>query len=453
MSYHDRPAHGSSKRRREKSDEYPQSSGSSKSSRVRKDRGRRHDRDRDRDRASDTHASYDTADGHYIINLGEALGHPNPPKRDKGRYKILDILGEGTFGKVVECFDRDRTHWNRAAHHRVAVKVIKSVPKYRDAAKIELRVLKTLKQGDPHAKCHCVHLRDSFDFRGHICMVFDLLGLSLFDYMKANSFRPFELRQVQHFSVQLLEAIDFLHRHRLTHTDLKPENIMLAEVPDNCYKVSRDKLILTKTDIQVIDFGSATYDDEHHTSVVSTRHYRAPEVILALGWSHPCDLWSAGCILMELFAGDAMFQTHDDIEHLAMMEVILGVLPEKMAMKSKFRRDSFDANWRLLWPSKAKNDRSVRFVQDNCKPLRRMVSERNKGRADPFLDLVEKLLIYDPGERISAKGTLEFPFIRSFDIAKYYAESKSGATASPEGVVPIRPGSGAKVMINHITSL
>ena len=65
---------------------------------------------------------------------------------------------------------------------------------------------------------------------------------------------------------------------------------------------------------------------------------------------------------------------------------------------------------------------------------------------------------YDPGERISAKGTLEFPFIRSFDIAKYYAESKSGATASPEGVVPIRPGSGAKVMtstskINHITSL
>lgn len=70
----------------------------------------------------------------------------------------------------------------------------------------------------------------------------------------------------------------------------------------------------------MIDFGSATFQDEYHSSVVSTRHYRAPEIILGLGWSFPCDIWSIGCILVEFFTGDALFQTHDNLEHLAMME-------------------------------------------------------------------------------------------------------------------------------------
>lgn len=78
------------------------------------------------------------------------------------------------------------------------------------------------------------------------------------------------------------------------------------------------------TEIRLIDFGSATFEDEYHSSVVSTRHYRAPEIILGLGWSFPCDIWSIGCILVEFFTGDALFQTHDNLEHLAMMEAVVG---------------------------------------------------------------------------------------------------------------------------------
>lgn len=78
------------------------------------------------------------------------------------------------------------------------------------------------------------------------------------------------------------------------------------------------------TEIRLIDFGSATFQDEYHSSVVSTRHYRAPEIILGLGWSYPCDIWSIGCILVEFFTGDALFQTHDNLEHLAMMEAVVG---------------------------------------------------------------------------------------------------------------------------------
>lgn len=77
------------------------------------------------------------------------------------------------------------------------------------------------------------------------------------------------------------------------------------------------------TEIRLIDFGSATFQDEYHSSVVSTRHYRAPEIILGLGWSYPCDIWSIGCILVEFYTGDALFQTHDNLEHLAMMEAVV----------------------------------------------------------------------------------------------------------------------------------
>lgn len=82
--------------------------------------------------------------------------------------------------------------------------------------------------------------------------------------------------------------------------------------------------VLLNTEIRLIDFGSATFEDEYHSSVVSTRHYRAPEIILGLGWSYPCDIWSIGCILVEFFTGDALFQTHDNLEHLAMMKPVVG---------------------------------------------------------------------------------------------------------------------------------
>lgn len=129
-----------------------------------------------------------------------------------------------------------------------------------------------------------------------------------------------------------------LHDLNLIHTDLKPENILLVgnsyqtftynrNIPSSSttvQRIARQRRVLLDTEIRLIDFGSATFDDEYHSSVVSTRHYRAPEIILNLGWSYPCDIWSIGCILVEFFTGDALFQTHDNLEHLAMMESVCG---------------------------------------------------------------------------------------------------------------------------------
>jgi serine/threonine protein kinase len=132
----------------------------------------------------------------------------------------------------------------------------------------------------------------------------------------------------------LISAV--LHDLNLIHTDLKPENILLVHnayqtftynrtIPSSSHTTSRtarQRRVLLDSEIRLIDFGSATFDDEYHSSVVSTRHYRAPEIILQLGWSFPCDIWSIGCIIVEFFTGDALFQTHDNLEHLAMMEAV-----------------------------------------------------------------------------------------------------------------------------------
>ena len=132
-----------------------------------------------------------------------------------------------------------------------------------------------------------------------------------------------------------------LHDINLIHTDLKPENILLVAntyqtftynrtIPSSthaghsAHRQARQRRVLLDTAIRLIDFGSATFDDEYHSKVVSTRHYRAPEIILNLPWSFPCDIWSVGCILVEFFTGDALFQTHDNLEHLAMMEAVVG---------------------------------------------------------------------------------------------------------------------------------
>lgn len=135
-----------------------------------------------------------------------------------------------------------------------------------------------------------------------------------------------------------LTAILVLHDLNLIHTDLKPENILLCDagyqtytynkrIPSSQISTTRQapgqRRVLLNSEIRLIDFGSATFQDEYHSSVVSTRHYRAPEIILGLGWSYPCDIWSIGCILVEFFTGDALFQTHDNLEHLAMIEAVL----------------------------------------------------------------------------------------------------------------------------------
>ena len=240
--------------------------------------------------------------------------------------------------------------------------------------------------------------------------------------------------QVRQIAYELCQAIRFMHDNRLTHTDLKPENILFYDSGhDLVYdpKRKQDLRLLRNPEIRLIDFGSATFDHEHHSTIVSTRHYRAPEVILELGWSAPCDVWSVGCIVFELATGITLFQTHDNREHLAMMERILGPLPVRMAMKSRTKYFS-SKSWRLAWDEKSS---AGRYVRENCKPLERYIPKRaNGGELDDWrdmLDLVAKMLIYEPQRRLSMAEALRHAFFAPMkNVAGGYRNGSAGADLS-----------------------
>ena len=78
--------------------------------------------------------------------------------------------------------------------------------------------------------------------------------------------------------------------------------------------------------IKIIDFGGATYSTEKHSDIINTRQYRAPEVILGCcEWDEKSDIWSIACILAELYSGELFFPTHDNEEHLVLIEEVCGI--------------------------------------------------------------------------------------------------------------------------------
>ncbi|PWZ29105.1 hypothetical protein Zm00014a_020092 [Zea mays] len=300
----------------------------------------------------------DDKNGHYVFAVGDNL---------TSRYKINAKMGEGTFGQVLEC-------WDKETKEMVAIKIIRGIKKYRDAAMIEIGMLEKLgKYGE--SRSSCVQIRNWFDYRNHICIVFERFTYPRFTLCYACSFIVY-CCQVSSQSPK--------------------EGSYYKQLPKS-------------SAIKVIDFGSTTYDQHDQSYVVSTRHYRAPEVILGHGWSYPCDIWSVGCILVELCTGEALFQTHENLEHLAMMERVLGPLPYHMLKRADRHSDKYIRKGRLNWPEGCTSRESMKAVMKLSR-LQNLVMQNVDQAAGDFIGLLQGLLKYDPASRLTAREALRHPF-------------------------------------------
>jgi dual-specificity kinase len=348
-------------------------------------------------------------EGHFEWHPGMTLG---------SHYQVTRCLGDGTFGRVLEARDKrdDRLK---------AIKVIRAVSRYIDSAKVEAEIIQRLQRTDPEGTSKVVRLYDSFDHGPNYCIVFELLGRSLYDVIKLNlnhgmAKTGFSVSEIKVIARQCFEALHFMHKQRLTHTDLKPENILFvsSSMEYDCRTVGPRQAAHRPRhlDVKVIDFGGATFHNEHHSDIINTRQYRAPEVILGelysgLSWSESSDLWSLGCLLVELYSGKLLFPTHDNYEHLAMIERTLEHIPAHMARScQRSMRKFFDSHYSFNWPKLTNSTRSERAVRD-LKYLE--VSARQDiipSKYRSFRELVLACLKVNPVRRIRPQDALLHDF-------------------------------------------
>lgn len=321
---------------------------------------------------TDRNYGYDDERGDYIVNLRDHLAY---------RYEILKSLGRGSFGQVLQCRDHKTGQY-------VAIKLIRNKRRFHHQAVVEVRIMEHLTRADPDGQHHVVHMTDSFTFRHHLCVTMELLSINLYELIKANSFEGFSATLIRRFTLQTLQCLALMRQARIVHCDLKPENILLVHP--------------RRSEIRVIDFGSSCYEDEKVYTYIQSRFYRSPEVILGMEYNMAIDMWSLGCILVELFTGYPIFPGENEHDQLACIMEVLGLPDRHLLEKSTRTKLFFDSTGapRPVVTSRGQKRRP------QSKPLASVLRTNDEW----FLDFVARCLTWDPERRIKADAALHHPW-------------------------------------------
>ena len=354
----------------------------------------------------------DDKDGNYVVRQGEVLA---------GRYVVEHSLGKGSFGRVLQCHDR-------AEGRSVAIKIVKAKRAFYKQAQVELRVLQSL-QADAE-RYNIVQLLDSFMHVSHQCIVFELLSINLYDLIRNTRFTGVTLILCAKFAYQLLHTLNYLTSPqrgalRVIHCDLKPENILLR---------SKQRSL-----IKLIDFGSSCHVSEKAYTYIQSRFYRAPEVLLGAAYDAAIDMWSLGCLLMELHTGHPLFDGTDEKEQIIRHCEVLGPPPFDLVDGNLKALQFFDTD-----PLHRTAQLKPRYQTRKHSSLRQELGSKYRNTDDYrlFLDLVAQMLRYNPHDRVKPAEAMQHPFFELLQGGKGGAgasSSSSSAAASPEVVASTAP--------------
>ena len=376
-------------------------------------------------------SSYSSADDNIL--KGELLNN---------KYLLIHKIGEGSFASV----------WfsvNIVNSKYYAVKV--QNPEDFENGVDEIDLLKRFSQ----EKCKFINsLIEHFVYEREdgvsICMVFELMIGSVYDVMKNGKYiEGFPLKTVKTIIYQLLIGMDIINRkHKILHTDIKPENIlvvgkniktekMICELNkksnytnifkkkgkfkpnqlkeiieqinfdsfENTSDIVDDKCI-ENIHIKLSDFGNCR-DITYNRTNIQTRYYRSPEILLDYKYNANCDIWSVGCMVYELITGKLLFnpdkQRRLSYDRFHIHEIIskLGKIPDHLIKTSKRYSDYFKKNGLLKG-----------FNEINYSPLYITIIEKLDNRVPKdqiftTLDFIYKLLDYDPFKRPTPQQALQ----------------------------------------------
>ncbi|KAG0626411.1 hypothetical protein M758_2G123700 [Ceratodon purpureus] len=299
-------------------------------------------------------------------------------------YEKLEKIGEGTYGKVYKA--RDKRTGRLVALKKTRLEMEdEGVP---STALREVSLLQMLSHSIYIVRLLCV---ESVDENGkpQLYLVFEYLDSDLKKYIDSHgrgSSNPIPAKTIQSFMYQLLKGVAHCHGHGVMHRDLKPQNLL----------VDKEKGLLKIADLGL---GRAfTVPLKSYTHEIVTLWYRAPEVLLgASHYSTSVDMWSVGCIFAELSRKTPLFPGDSELQQLLHIFRLLGTPSEQS------------------WPGVNKLRDWHEYPQWQPQNLSRAVPDMGPDA----LDLLSRMLMFDPAKRVSAKVALHHPFFDDLDKSQF----------------------------------
>lgn len=283
------------------------------------------------------------------------------------RYRIIKAVGDGTYGSVLKA-------QHKKSGDIVAIKKMKKKFYTWDEC-IALREIRSLKKlNHPNI----VSLREVIRQNDELHFVFEFLDKNIYQLTKDRSkFLP-EVR-IRNIMFQIFQGLAYMHKHGFFHRDMKPENLLVTE--DGVVKIA--------------DFGLAREIRSRppYTDYVSTRWYRAPEVLLrALNYNSPIDLWACGAIMAELYTFRPLFPGASEPDEIYKICSILGTPTQSN------------------WPQglKLATAMNFKFPRFNPTPLSQII----QNASPEAIQLLTDLMHYDPKKRPTAAQALQYPYFQ-----------------------------------------
>lgn len=300
-------------------------------------------------------------------------------------YKIIEKIGEGSYGKVYKA--RDICTNKFVALKRMMLEVEQEgVPA---TALREVSLLQMLSESSHIIKLLSVKHVEEIGYP-ILYLVFEYMTMDLKKWMDSNGFGPKKMLShtvVKSLLYQILKGVTHCHNHGVMHRDLKPSNLLIENNPTvphlSCIKVGD------------LGLGRAySIPIKSYTHEIVTLWYRAPEILLGIShYGLGVDIWSVGCIFAELSTKTPLFSGESEIHQILQIFKLLGTPREDIWHGLSELRDWHDfPNWKPKELSKCLN-----YLEPSG------------------IDLIKHLLNYDPSERISSRAALLHPFFSKLD--------------------------------------
>uniref|UniRef100_A0A3P8SL66 Protein kinase domain-containing protein n=1 Tax=Amphiprion percula TaxID=161767 RepID=A0A3P8SL66_AMPPE len=288
-------------------------------------------------------------------------------------HVVEDILGEGSFGIVAKCRNTETTNIE-------AVKVNKSEEGVLEVAMDEIAILKQLRRLNPDTS-NIVQCNGFFFDKENICISFELLDLSLQDYVQEKNPRGLTTRELRPILHQLATALSHLHSSGIIHADLKPPNVMVVNRHEQPLKV------------KLIDFGVARLVSAvNQGDWMGTLHYSAPEMLLGVPFNESVDMWALGLLMVELATGCQLYPGKTEYDVLRFIFETQGQPCDDVLDRGCYTPESMKLN--------SLNDIEKYMVQDPGYEEDQKI----------FVSLIKSMLSLDAGRRITAQEVLEHRF-------------------------------------------